>query len=161
MLGKEKRRCGAKDEMEESGGLVGARISPNPQDRPVPSLNSRGSESTTAEAIVGKKSGATPQRKPPRDDVPPTQGSARSSAEAQSRFDRNRERRGEKKNRKRKEEKEKEGKGAPPRPGQAGRAARGSPVFSPRAQGTRRGIYGQQGETYLGYYTPSLVKCLA
>ena len=52
-------------------------------------------------------------------------------------------------------------KGAPPRPGQAGRAARGSPVFSPRAQGTRRGIYGQQGETYLGYYTPSLVKCLA
>ena len=52
-----KRRCGARDEMEESGGSVGARISPNPQDKPIPSLNFRGPESTTAEAIVGKRAG--------------------------------------------------------------------------------------------------------
>ena len=158
--GRGKRRSGEKDEMEGSGESVGARVSPNPQGKLIPSLNSRRPNSSIAEAIVERVRDDSTEEAAPRQCTAHTGvGTIVSGGAKQIRQKEREERRkGEDGEEGREGEREK---GAPPRPGQAGRAARSSPVFSPRAQGTRRGIYGQQGETYLGYYTPSLVKCLA
>ena len=137
--GRGKRRSGEKDEMEGSGESVGARVSPNPQGKLIPSLNSRRPNSSIAEAIVGKSAGRLPQRKPPRDNVPPTQGSAQSSAEARSGFGRKRERRGERKKTERKEEKEKERKG--PHPDRARRG--GQRAARPSFRHVRKGRGGE------------------